>query len=300
MRAARIAAASVAAWERGGASGLVTLAAFCAPLIVLLAIRRPTAPPVAAANATRPPATAPSGPPASAYVGASVVACILALSLLSPPAAGNAASARGMRLAASDPDAALRSHERAVLLDSSQAPHWVRLGQFAQAAAMRAPRPSGPALRRRAREALARAASLEPLEGRYSAFLCVAIADQAAAGEALAPEAFAACDQAIEKERANPYFYTAAVNAAVRLGDLPRARRLAEAGRALYPDLGQLQYQLGFITLQEGRVDEAARLLSAAVRAEWHGQDADRDAAQKALDYVQRRQASSASDSARR
>jgi predicted Zn-dependent protease len=114
--------------------------------------------------------------------------------------------------------------------------------------------------------ALSRAVSLQPLEGRYKMLLCRAVADQALSGEAPASDVFATRERAIATEPANPYFYTAAVNAAVQVGDLRQPRRLVAAGLKLYPTLGPLRYQLGFVALQEARLDEAARELSGGDR----------------------------------
>ena len=123
---------------------------------------------------------------------ATAFAGVLVLSLLYAQVAGNVAAAKGGRLAASDPEAALRSYERAVALDPSHAPHWARLGQAAQAMARRAQGSSGQALRHRAHDALGRAVSLEPTDGRYEMLQCRIITEEALAGEAEARSAFAA------------------------------------------------------------------------------------------------------------
>ena len=111
----------------------------------------------------------------------------------------------------------------------------------------------------------------------------VGLAAQALAGEAQADHASAACDRALEIEPANPYFHTAATNAAVQLRDLARARGLADRGLTLYPRFGAILYQAGFIALQQGRLDDAIRLLTAASEGDWHGQEAGRESARAAL-----------------
>lgn len=245
-----------------------------------------------AADAARPHETAHAekrAVPASSYVVATLVACAIAAVLLYGPVSANLAAARGSRLLASAPEEALLLYERAASLDSSHAAWWSQLGQTAQAVAARRPREEGRALRGRAREALTRATSLQPLEGRYSMLLCRILTDQGALGEAAPADAFAACERAIAIEPANPYFHTAAVDSAVRLGDPGRARAVVDAGLRLYPTLAPLHYQKGFIALTAGSVDEAAQALSSAVEGEWHGAEDGREAARQALAEALRR-----------
>jgi O-antigen ligase len=227
--------------------------------------------------------------PASSYVFAAFVACGIGALLLYGPLSANLAAARGSRLLASAPDEALLLYERATSLDPSHAAWWSQLGQTAQVVAARRPREEGRALRGQAREALTRATSLQPLEGRYSMLLCRILTDQAALGEAAPADALTTCERAIALEPANPYFHTAAVNSAVRLGDTTRARTIVDAGLRLYPTLAPLLYQKGFIALNAGSVDEAARTLSAAVEGDWHGAEGGREAARQALAEALRR-----------
>jgi len=298
LRFARLAAAlapallllNSAAWRGDGLAGLATVLAFCGPLIVSFA----------AGGARTPKVEAAAGAPSLAFAGATVLVFTLAGSVLYPRIAGNSAAANASRLSASDPEAALRAYERAVSLDPSHGAYWAQLGQTAQALAARRPREDGQALRARAREALSRAISLQPLEGRFHMLLCRATTEQSLAGQARPSEAIATCESAVEKEPANPYFRTAAVNAAVQLGDLRTARRMVESGLKIYPTLAPLQYQLGFIALQEASLDEAARALSAALGGEWHGRDQGRAAAQKALDEVRRRRGQKGTEGSRR
>ncbi len=265
---------NMAAWQTGGRRAVICIAAFCAPLAAIVLIRRrhESDRPVLSGVGDRP------GP----WMAGATIAAAVAVGVLYPSAAANIAAARGTRLAASDPDASVRSHQRAATLHPSHAPHWLRLGQAFQATASRAGQ-GGAGERRGVTEAFGRAASLEPLDGRSRMFLCRALAAQALVGEARAEDAFAACDRAIQIEPANPYFHTAATNAAVQLRDLPRARALADRGLGLYPRFGAILYQAGFIALSEARLDDATRLLSAAIEGEWHGQEAGRESARAAL-----------------
>ncbi len=268
---------NMAAWQTGSLNAVICTAAFCAPLVAVLLIRRRDD-----GEADQPTLREAGDKPGPWKAGATIAA-MAALAFLYSPVSANIAAARGIRLAASDPDAPVRSHERATELHPSHAPHWLRFGEALQAAASRAGESGGAAERRRAREAFERAGSLEPLDGRSRMFLCRAIAAQALAGETQAETAFAACDRAIEIEPANPYFHTAATNAAVQLRDLPRARGLADRGLALFPRFGAILYQAGFIALQQGRLDDAIRLLTAASEGDWHGQEAGRESARAAL-----------------
>lgn len=267
---------NASAWQEDQGKWIPALLAFSLPLLALTLIR-PVALPAAAAQRDGP------APRMAHVMGAMAVALLVALFLLYPRVTANAAAAKSMRLGPSDREAALTAIERAVALDPGNPGHWSRLGLSAQAVARGLPAAAGPALRQRSQEALTRAVSLEPLESQYKMLLCRALTDQALALETSAAQAFAACDRAIAQAPANPYFHTAAVNAAFELGDLARARRLALSGLALYPRLGPLQYQLGFIALREGRLEEASHVLAGAVEADWHGQDASREAARKAL-----------------
>lgn len=230
-----------------------------------------------------------SSPSASVYALATLAGGAVATILLYGPVTANVAAAQGSRLKAAAPDEALLLYERAVTLDSSQADWWSQLGQTAQIAAARRRREEGRPLRARATEALTRAASLQPREGRHSMLLCRALTDQAAAAEATAADALAACDRALVLEPANPYFHTAAVNTAVRLGDLARARALVDAGLRLYPTLAPLLYQQGFIALSTGDVDGAVTILSSAVDGDWRGAEDGRNAARQALAEALRR-----------
>jgi tetratricopeptide (TPR) repeat protein len=218
---------------------------------------------------------------------AAFAAAILGGALLYPGLAANVASARGSRLAAVDAAASLRSQERAASLEPGRAYYWQRLGQAEEAAARGE---GGRSARERAARALDRAVELEPLVGQYDMHLCRIAGSRAAAEEIAPAEATAECDRALLKEPANPYFHTAAVNTAVLIGNLARGRELAERGLRLYPDLAALQYQFGFIALKQGRLDEAAQRLSTAIQGNWHGQDAGREAARRALAEVRRRQ----------
>ncbi|MBX7187701.1 MAG: O-antigen ligase family protein [Vicinamibacteria bacterium] len=264
--------------RQGGAPELLfTLAAFSAPLAGLLWIR--TLMPKGEEPATR--------PFSSRARAAALVAAMLGGALLYPGLAADVATARGSRFAAVDPAASLRSQGRAAALEPGRAYYWQRLGQAEEAAARGE---GGLSARERATRALERAVELEPLVGQYDMHLCRVAGSRAAAGEMAPAEAMARCDHALLKEPANPYFHTAAVNAAVLVGDLARGRELAERGLRLYPDLAALQYQVGFIALKQGKLDEAALRLAAAIQGNWHGQDAGREAARRALADVRRRQ----------
>lgn len=268
---------NMAAWQTGGLNAAICIAAFCAPFAAVLLIRRRHV-----GEADQPTPRGVGNQPGPWKAGATIAA-LAAIALLYSPVSANIAAARGIRLAASDPDASVRSLERASELHSAHVPHWLRLGEALQSVASRAGQGGGAGERRRAREAFERAASLEPLDGRSRMLLCRSIAAQALSGEAQADQVFAACDRALEIEPANPYFHTAATNAAVQLRDLPRARGLADRGLTLYPRFGAILYQAGFIALQQGRIDDATRLLTAAIEGDWHGQDAGRESARAAL-----------------
>jgi predicted Zn-dependent protease len=116
------------------------------------------------------------------------------------------------------------------------------------------------------------------------------LADFAAQRLAPAADVFALCETAIAMDPRNAYFYLAATDAAIVVGDRARVRDFAERGVRLYPRFAPLRMHLGDLALDEGRTEDAVRMLRAAFYGDWHGKEADRSRTAASLSIALRRQ----------
>lgn len=205
---------------------------------------------------------------AGVWLGAAGLAWIVVVQ----PLEANRAARRGIRLAAADSRTAIEWLVRAVQLDPRRDLYWAKLGSVthARAAAVTdaGERARLLALARRAHE---RSIGLVPANAHNYANLGRVLGDLASAGRASPPEVWEAFDAALRIDPNNAYFYAQAADAAFAAGDAARARRYAEAGSARYPGFALTRAQLGQLALVEGRLDEAERVLHAALQADWHG-----------------------------
>ncbi len=206
-------------------------------------------------------------------VGGLVGAVLLVVVVLRPLAAAWAAQ-QGVLLTPTQPAPAVERLQRAVALDPVTELYWVKLGAaaHAQARLMSEAEPRARALGQ-ARVAYERALRLVPANSYNHANLGRVLADLAQGGGAAPAAAFARFDRALAMDPNNAYFYADAVNAAVTLGDLERARGYATRGAALYPRFGVLRAQVGYVALAARRPAEAVEPLRQALAVDWHGAD---------------------------
>ena len=133
------------------------------------------------------------------------------------------------------------------------------------------------------REALLRAARLVPADAYGWASLVVPETRLAAAGSLDRDQPFRSLEEALRLDTANVTFRTAGANAALELGDLPRARRYAGEAAAMLPAFAPARAQLAHVAAREGRLDDALRQLREALALEWYGQVEARHVAQANL-----------------
>jgi tetratricopeptide (TPR) repeat protein len=194
-----------------------------------------------------------------------VVAAALLVKLALLPAWANLECGRGAALLDAQPAAAVTRLEHAAALDPDREIYLVKLGGALRASALGA---SDPAQRcrllRRACAALERAVVMAPANAAYRANLGRLLAGLAAERLAAPADAFAQFDAALALDPTNASYYVDAATLAVSLGDLGRARAYGERGLAIYPGLGALLAQRGYVALAEGRSEEALRALERA------------------------------------
>jgi O-antigen ligase/tetratricopeptide (TPR) repeat protein len=175
---------------------------------------------------------------------------------------------------ASEPTVALAAYACAADLDPDDARLWVKRSGAAVAAARLAAAPDEQnALYAEAIAALDRAASLEPADAYVAANRGRLLGEMAVQNLARPADAEAAWDAALAADPNNAAFLSEAARTALAVGDRPRARRLAERGRALYPDYGQWNVHLGAAAFADGRLPEAAEALDAGLRGQWYGDE---------------------------
>ena len=203
-------------------------------------------------------------------MGSLAGAVLLVVVVLRPLAAAWAAQ-QGVLLTPTQPAPAVERLQRAIALDPVTELYWVKLGTAAHAQARLTPEAGARARALdQARMAYARALRLVPANSYNHANLGRVLADLAEGGGAAA---FAQFDRALAMDPNNAYFYADAVNAALTVGDLERARDYVTRGAALYPRFGVLRAQVGYVALAARRPAEAVEPLRQALVADWHGAD---------------------------
>jgi tetratricopeptide (TPR) repeat protein len=186
----------------------------------------------------------------------------------------------GDLLQARAPEQAVAAFERAAALDPSRDLYLVRLGAALQHTAQLATEEAERTRRlSQALEAFQRAVALVPADARHRATLGAVLTEFAALRMANPAQVYAAYDEALARDPHDANFSLQAANAALRLGDMPTARRYAARTTELYPSFGPPRAQLGYLALVEGRPGEAAALLREALAGEWHGDQTARVAA---------------------
>ncbi len=186
------------------------------------------------------------------------------------PLRANVLLADGERaLALGAPAAAVERLEHAVALDPRHESAWVLLGAAHEQLASGAAGGARSHLLR-AREAHAQALSLAERGYAWSNLARTAQALAALApADAAVHEARDAYDRALALDPANANILRDAANAALALGDLERARRLATRAAELYPSFGPAHLTLGLVALRESSFERAREALQAAADAEW-------------------------------
>jgi O-antigen ligase len=206
------------------------------------------------------------------------------------PWQANCVCAQAEAVLDSDPHLAVALAEQALALDDTQDAYWVRLGSAAQIDAWRT---SDATERQRglsgARDAFENAVRMVPVNAYHHANVGRVLGDLALLGSASSAEAFAEFDAALALDRANAYFYADAGMAALRLGDIRRARAYAEPGLQAYPDFAPLLALLAYTKITEQSWRDADRLLLEAAYADWHGDADGQNRVAHALDAVRNR-----------
>ncbi|WP_224240477.1 O-antigen ligase family protein [Hyalangium gracile] len=209
------------------------------------------------------------------HVSAWAVALGAVYLLVLRPYRASLAAHEGDLLLPGAPEQAVAAYQRAVALDSQRDLYFVRLGTALQHAAVRASNPTERTrLLSRALESFQRAVSLVPADARHRSDLGAMLTEFAALKLATPAQAYAAFDEALARDPHDATLHVRAANAALRLGDLPTARRHASRAAELYPRFGPPRAQLGYLALTEGQAEEATRLLREALEGDWHGDTA--------------------------
>ena len=241
------------------------------------------------------PATERPIPFANTLVAAVLAAALLFVGVLQPFRA-DVLSRHATTLLASAPRLALDDARHSVRLDPSRDLPWLRLAAAGQAAA-RAEK--DPVLRKdlfaEARRAAAEAVRLEPLNPYGQANLGTVLADLERESPPLA--ARAEVEEAFERARSldpnNSFVHVAAATAALAAGDRDRAISWARLCSRLYPRFATPRALWGAASLLAGRelaaaghveparmaLEQALGSLREALAAEWHGDDAAKEAA---------------------
>jgi O-antigen ligase/Tfp pilus assembly protein PilF len=188
------------------------------------------------------------------------------------PWQANVACGRSEALMGEDPRQAVEFAEHALDMDDTQDVYWMHLGSAWHVSAWHATDPRGRQIATsRACTAFEQAVQMVPVNAYHHANLGRALGELSLLGSAIPEQAYAEFDAALALDGANAYFFADAGQIALRLGDLKRARAYAEKGLELYPDFGPLRALLGYLAIAKEEWQEAARLLTDAVEAEWHG-----------------------------
>jgi tetratricopeptide (TPR) repeat protein len=169
---------------------------------------------------------------------------------------------RGDLLLPSDPQQAIACFEEAAVENTEC--YWTKLGSALQSVAENAPSAEQQSLLVRANDAFTHAEELVPVNAYNHANLGGVRVELAARSLVSPAEVYDCFERALALDPANVYFHRDAATAALRLGDTSRARRHIEQGLALYPEYGPLNAQMGYLRLQEGRLQEAVPCLERA------------------------------------
>jgi Tfp pilus assembly protein PilF len=188
------------------------------------------------------------------------------------PLHANVLCCRGERLLARWPREGVSLLARAALTDPTKELHWTKLGAGAQTALEAALDGERGELLRMARGALRQAVSLSPLNAYHHDNLGLLLGRMSRERLADVRDAYAEFDRALALDPGNVNFYADAANAALAVRDLARARAYAARGCQVFPQFGPTRGQLGYVSLQEGRHQEAVTLLRKALRLDWYGQ----------------------------
>jgi O-antigen ligase len=226
----------------------------------------------------------------AARIGIGVGAAALVLATVVRPWQANVKCGEAEAAMEGDSREAVAFAQQALALDGTQDVYWVRLGSAWQVEAWRASNPRDRQYASlRAREAFEQAVQMVPVNAYHHANLGRALAELALLGSARPEEAYAEFDAALALDGANAYIYADAGKAALRLGDVQRARSRAEKGLQYYPDFGPLRALLGYLAIAEESWQDAARFLSDALEADWHGDGEGRSRVLMARDAVRNR-----------
>jgi O-antigen ligase len=278
--------ASLCAWAVAGATGFTvaatgSLAAVEAGVLGSLAAGGAR---TAVARGWRPAARDAWRRSAVAAAAAGLLSVLVARPLLASARCREA----GLRLARDPSGAALLAAE-AARLDPLRDLYHARWAQAAAEAARQAssPREAVPLLMT-ARAAYARAVRLEPMAGHLRAGLALVEADLARVTDRPAERAWREFERAFVLDPNNALLRMAASGAALRCGDLRRARAYADEAHRLLPGFGAPLAQLGHLAAAEGRREQAVGLLQRSLALPWYGLDGQRDVARQNLSLVLR------------
>jgi O-antigen ligase/tetratricopeptide (TPR) repeat protein len=176
----------------------------------------------------------------------------------------------GMDLRAQGPDRALVPLEEAVALHPGRDLLWTELGLTSQQAALASSKgEERQRLLDQAQSAFEHARALTPACPYHHANLGRLLTEQACLQQIAPEQVYTAFDAALARDPANPYFASDAAHAAIRLGDLARARTYCEHGSRLYPMYGPLQGLRAWIALAERRYAHAVRHLEESLELDW-------------------------------
>ena len=173
-----------------------------------------------------------------------------------------------------DPAAAVALCERAVARSPWSDVHHAHLAVARHRAALTL---NDDQLLTRAADASHRARDLVPVAAHHHALHARILLDLARRDLARPDDVWRAYDDSMTLDPSNPLVPIDAARAALALGRNDVARRYLDRSDLI--ELPQLTAERGALALAEGRLDEAERLLHAAVKGDWRGQN---DAQQRA------------------
>ncbi len=186
-------------------------------------------------------------------------AAALAFVTVVQPLRADRACRQGLSLQETNPDLAQTYLEAAVEQAPQREVYWTYLGDLLCRLAKTPAYERGFLLR--ARAAYTQARDLVPLNAYHHANLAAVLADLIPLGQATPAEAFDEYNAALTLDPENVYFHRDIATAALRLGDLPRARWHIARGLQSYPDYAPINAQAGHMALQDNRPRDAIRYL---------------------------------------
>lgn len=214
----------------------------------------------------------------------------LALLLVVDPWRADRLSCQAETLRTVEPEASLRLHEFAVSLCPREPIYWNRLGQQAEAMALKTDNANAKLpLLERACTSYTAAASRDKEDGFYYEGLGRVRGELARRGKAAPEEAYSAFDAALYLNPGNVCAYVEASRAALRLADAWRAQQYTDQGLRLYPSFGPLLEQVAMRWLLLNRPVEAIAAFNTALNADWSRAAAERERAAAILGEVRRR-----------